>query len=619
MRKFNLVLLSLLVCAHVFIVQSTKVSAANGDKMWSVNYGGTSSESALDIIEAPGGGYMAVGTTNSTDYDITTPSLGGNDFLLAKIDINGNKEWIKTFGGSLADILNSITLANDNTYIIAGNSNSANGIFSEPKGGNDAVLAKINTSGDLIWLKTFGGSTADTLIYAEQASDGFIYAVGTSMSSNGDIVENKGLTDIMIAKYDTNGNKIWVKTYGSSAIDAPYSAKVLPGGGIVMVGASMGSNGDIVSNKGSNDSFIVKFDSDGNKVWIKSYGGTQSDYFYEVVLTSDGGYAVSGASASKDNDFAGEIVRGPGSNDFVIMKLDSNGNKMWLKTYGGSGSDILKGLVNTSDGGYAAAGYSNSSDYDVPTSKGSFDFVLLKVDATGVLKWIRTYGGPGNDTVSKLYRDRLGNLVMPGITASSTGDFSFYGLQDAAIVKAEYVDKETRVLVGIVSGGMSLTVPTISSAFTGVTLNGTTQKTYANLSSFSVSDLTGTRAGWKVNVSATALQERAPDGTWDTEGTRLSLPVGSMKIASLSTITAVRGASPAPTAMLTAPTILDGAGSVSVISAAIGAGMDGYTISFQSNTLEITVGPEVEVDAIRYPASPTLYESTLTWSIVSGP
>jgi predicted secreted protein len=122
--------------------------------------------------------------------------------------------------------------------------------------------------------------------------------------------------------------------------------------------------------------------------WSKTYGGTNANVAYALVQTSDGGYALAGYT----NSF------GAGGYDFWLVKTDSNGNMQWNKTYGGTGDDEAAALVQTTDGGYALAGYTNSF------GAGGYDFWLVKTDSNGNMQWNKTYGGSGNDYASDLVR-----------------------------------------------------------------------------------------------------------------------------------------------------------------------------------------------------------------------
>ena len=121
---------------------------------------------------------------------------------------------------------------------------------------------------------------------------------------------------------------------------------------------------------GSNDFWVIKLDHQGNMIWDKTFGGRSYDWAQSLIQTTDGGYAVAGATSSK----------GAGDRDFWVIKLDSQGNMVWDKTYGGSDGDWAASLIQTTDGGYMIAGGTSSK------GAGGKDFWVIKLDVQGNLK-----------------------------------------------------------------------------------------------------------------------------------------------------------------------------------------------------------------------------------------
>jgi len=234
--------------------------------------------------------------------------------------------WQKTFGGSYDDGAYSIQQTKYGGYIVAGLTNSFGA------GNYDVYIIKLNGNGNKVWEKTYGGSNNDEAFSIQQTKDGgYIVAGWTNSFGAGD-------WDVYIIKLNGNGNKVWEKTYGGSNNDEAFSIQQTNDGGYIVAGwtNSFGAGGWIA------DVYIIKLDGNGNKVWEKTYGGSDYDGAYSIEQTKDGGYIVAGLT----NSF------GAGDWDVYIIKLDGNGNKVWEKTYGGSNDDGVISIQQTTDGGY---------------------------------------------------------------------------------------------------------------------------------------------------------------------------------------------------------------------------------------------------------------------------
>jgi arginine repressor len=168
-----------------------------------------------------------------------------------------------------------------------------------------------------------------------QSSDGGYVVVGYTKSFGA------GDWDMYVVKLDSSGNVVWTKTIGGNGYDYANSIIQSSDGGYVVAGYTYSFGAGVV------DFYVVKLDSSGNVVWTKTIGGNYYDYAYSITQSSDGGYVVAGYTDSF----------GAGSADFYVVKLDSSGNVMWTKTIGGSNSDYAYSIIQSSDGGYVVAGY----------------------------------------------------------------------------------------------------------------------------------------------------------------------------------------------------------------------------------------------------------------------
>ena len=185
------------------------------------------------------------------------------------------------------------------------------------------------------------------------------------------------------------------KTFGGMDTDWLSSVTSTSDGGFLLAGrSSSNASGDKSENgRGENDYWIVKIDARLNRLWDKTFGGDRNEDLYSVVLSHDGGYLLGGASES---DSSGEkTAPNKGLGDYWILKVDSQGNKLWDKTFGGDGREVLFSMLATEDGGYLLAGMSESniSGDKSASSKGAADYWVVKIDSQGNKIWDKTFGG----------------------------------------------------------------------------------------------------------------------------------------------------------------------------------------------------------------------------------
>ncbi|WP_418638631.1 hypothetical protein [Winogradskyella sp.] len=226
---------------------------------WSQYFGGNFTDTPNDVIQTEDNGFVIVGSSDSDDTDISN-NIGTYDFWIVKISAVGNLAWEKSFGGTQIDEARAITSTNDGNYLIAGDTRSYDNDISNNKGAADLWLIKISPEGNLLWEKTIGGSSFDVArSIVKSQNNGFILA-GSSRSNDLDVSENKGQNDAWILKVDNNGNLQWETTIGGSNIDFAYSVAELNDGSTIAVGDSTSNDGDIIENKGFTDLLIIKID-----------------------------------------------------------------------------------------------------------------------------------------------------------------------------------------------------------------------------------------------------------------------------------------------------------------------------------------------------------------------
>ncbi len=231
----------------------------SGNLEWSHYFGGNFTDTPYGVVQTNDNGYIVVGSSDSEDTDISS-NIGTYDFWVIKISESGDLVWEKSFGGSQIDEARAIVKTNDGNYIIAGDTRSSDNDVSQNKGAADLWFIKISPSGNLIWERTIGGSSFDVARAIKKSQNNGFLLSGSSRSSDMDVSENKGQNDAWVLKTDNNGNLLWETTVGGSNIDFSYDVVESINGSVIAVGDTASSDGDIIENKGFTDLLIIKID-----------------------------------------------------------------------------------------------------------------------------------------------------------------------------------------------------------------------------------------------------------------------------------------------------------------------------------------------------------------------
>ncbi|MFK7809795.1 MAG: gliding motility-associated C-terminal domain-containing protein [Saprospiraceae bacterium] len=400
--------------------------------VWENHFGGSERDWARDIRQTADGGFVVAGYSESVDVDIEN-NKGGWDYWIIKLSNDGSLDWKKNYGGSDTDQATAVWPTTDGGFVVAGSSQSTDGDLTGNNGGEDVWIIKLNSSGDLLWQKNYGGSNSDRAESIEQTSDGGYIVAGYSSSQSGDVSENYGNFDYWVLRLDSNGELIWERNYGGSGADYGYSIAQTADGGFVFAGSSISDDLDITDNNGLYDYWIVRTDGNGDILWQNNYGGESEERAWHIAPASDGGFIIGGYTFS----VGGDIGNNNGGTDYWIVKIDASGAFEWENTYGGVATETAFGLQQAFDGGYILAGYSISSQSgDVGDNYGSEDFWLVKLDNIGNLEWEKNFGGSDRDRAYALRQTADGGYIMTGYSESSDIDVSGnHGERDYWVVK----------------------------------------------------------------------------------------------------------------------------------------------------------------------------------------
>ena len=341
LSEMVLILLIATVASLTFSIQPTRSTEEPPAVEWSKTYGSGSANSVIqtsdggyalacsgfaNFIKTDGSGNMQIDKTygvsascivQASDGGYALACSGSANFI--KTDASGNMQTSEAYGGSASCIVKT----NDGGYALAG-------VL-----GNDFWLVKTDSVGNMQWSQTYGGTNEESAYSVVHTSDGG-YALVGYVWANG--------RDCWLVKTDANGNEQWNKTIEeniSGRFEGRSIIQTSDGGYAIAIDTYTGAN--------FGDFWLIKTYAGGSQQWSKTYDGGAGDYSFDVVQTSDGGYALAG-------ERGGGPWPLPGYGDFWLVKTDADGNELWNVAHGGSGYDQAYSLVQTSDGGYALAG-----------------------------------------------------------------------------------------------------------------------------------------------------------------------------------------------------------------------------------------------------------------------
>ena len=292
----------------------------------------------------------------------------------------------------------------------------------------------------ILWQNEIGGNDSDSGNSIVKTADGGAIVGGSTNSNDIGINSYHGQRDALITKYTSNGSIEWQKCYGGTNDDRISKIISSIEGGYVFIGYTKSNDGDVSGNHGGInkldflDFWIVKISVLGSIEWQKCIGGTGADVARDVIQTSDGNYIVAGDSYSSDGDLQTNF----GGPDYFITKISNTGNVIWKKSYGGSGWDYAQSLsVNTSNE-IIVVGRTTSSDNDVTGFHGGQeDAWVLKLNNFGNIIWKKCYGGMGGTQFTSVIFEGSNSFLI-GATSVSDGDVSInHGWSDIWLVKVD--------------------------------------------------------------------------------------------------------------------------------------------------------------------------------------
>lgn len=347
----------------------------NGNHVWTRQFGSAADDNVFGVETDPSGNvYVTGGTSGSLDG---SPHNGVTDIYLIKYDVDGNRLWTRQIGTSAPDnAYQVVTDATGNIYIGGDTAGNLDGNLSS--GSLDMFVIKFDTDGNRLWTRQFGGSGQDSAWDIARDHSGNVYLSGTTMNSHDGQPVN-GFSDALLVKYDTDGNRLWARVFGTTEFDSGNGVITDMSGNVYVSGITSGSV-DNYANAGGQDMFVTKFDAQGVRIWTHQLGTPAFDQAFDIAVDSTSAVYVAG---NTEGHIDGNVLLG--SRDIFVTKYDADGNKLWTRQFGSSAFDELQDITTDTDNNAYIAGRTNGAlDGHVNAGTGTRDVIIVKYDSDGV-------------------------------------------------------------------------------------------------------------------------------------------------------------------------------------------------------------------------------------------
>jgi hypothetical protein len=489
---------------------------SSGNFVWAKSFGGTSSDIGNSIaVDSSGNVYTTGFFEGTVDFDpgagtSNLTSAGDSDVFVSKLNSSGNFVWAKGLGGTSSDFGFSIAVdSSGNVYTTGSFAGTADfdpgaGTTTLTSAGNvDVFVSKLNSSGNFVWAKGLGGASFDSGNSIAVDSSGNLYTTGYfegtvdfDSGAGTNNLTSAGGADVFVSKLDSSGNFVWAKSFGGTSSDIGQSIAVDSSGNVYTTGYFQGTadfdpgtGTTTLTSAGNVDVFVSKLNSSGNFVWAKGFGGDAFDYGNSIAVDSSGNLYTTGyfqGTVDFDPGTETSTLTSAGSVDVFVSKLNSSGNFVWAKSFGGTSLDLGTSIAVDSTGGniYTTGTFGGTVDFDPGagtsnlTSAGSYDVFVLKLTSSG-----ESLAAPTVVYVAPTPVPYLKTLTNPKLN-----------LKDGKLICTPGTYNAGYTLDGVIQGsGTTLFTP---STFTyNLFINGITQTSLAVTSS-------NTSASWNIPASA---------------------------------------------------------------------------------------------------------------------
>lgn len=342
-------------------------------------FGGEYSDILISVVKTDNRELAVAGYTSSMGE-------GELDFYLAKFDSQGTMLWSRTYGGPRWDEVYQAAVTQNGGFILVGTSNSINQL------NFDMCVVMTNHDGDTIWTRMFDGGADEVCTSVIVNQDGGFYLGGITTSDSAEYIS------MYLVRIDSLGDTLWTRKYGGDWNDICMDMDATPDSGLILAGSTFSFDSD------HRDIYLVKIDENGNMQWQNHIPLPRPNYCNSIISLPDGSYVLCGTTHPYETSE---------ESDIFIVKVDSQGDTIWTRTYGRNSWDEGKSIYPLSDGGFIIAGYSYSS------AGRNTDTFIFEIDSVGDLMWTQIYDGGGWDEARDVIAMGNGRIVAVGHTTSA--------------------------------------------------------------------------------------------------------------------------------------------------------------------------------------------------------
>ena len=412
---------------------------------------GGSGDVGVSVTTDNNGNVIVVGQYTSPTISFGTLTLSNSstnseDVYIAKYSPSGTLIWAKTFGGNAYDYMSSVTTDNTGNIIFTGNFWSTNITFGSKTltnygGGNDGFVVKLDALGTVLWANKIGGTSQDNCKGVKTDSNRNVIITGEYGSAicnfGTNSLSNMGSSDIYVAKYNETGDLIWAKRIAGTSNESSYDLTTDISDNVILTGSfgstTLSIDANNLSNTGVSSMFLIKLNSSGIYSWSKTWSGSSLNRGVSVATDNSGNVFLLGSYGDTSINFDG-IILNCSYTSHALVKYNSSGNIQWAKTCSG-GQNEGTSLSVDSQGNSFVSGYFICPQINFGTTllnnSGGYDGVLVKYDSNGNEKWGKIVGGNLDEFAFKVVTDLNDNQVLIGKFMSSSISFGSITITNA--------------------------------------------------------------------------------------------------------------------------------------------------------------------------------------------